>query len=121
MFDEVLDGFCVNFEAALRDKTKLSELNEFILGFKSLAWRVDQLIHRWYLVHRGYDATPYQAESDVKRKVSAANRSGEQPKTESAYERISWESEKEMLAEAIERHEKKKIRNDMFSPLFLLL
>ena len=63
-------------------------------------------MHRWYIVHRGYDANPYLAEADVDRKVSAANPVGEP--SEASHEIISWESEKETLAEAIARHEKKK-------------
>ena len=106
MLDKVVDAFCANFEEVWRDETKLSELNGFILQFKSLASSVDKLMHRWYIVHRGYDANPYLAEADVERKVSAANVSGE-PSAES-HEIISWESEKETLEEAIARHEKKK-------------
>ena len=106
MLDKVIDAFCANFEEVWRDETKLSELNGFILQFKSLASSVDKLMHRWYIVHRGYDANPYLAEADVDRKVSAAKVSGE-PSAES-HEIISWESEKETLAEAIARHEKEK-------------
>ena len=106
MLDKVIDAFCANFEEAWRDETKLSELNGFILGFKSLASSVDKLMHRWYIVHRGYDANPYLAEADVDRRVSAANPTGEP--SDECHEIISWESEKETLAEAIERHEKEK-------------
>ena len=107
MLDKVIDAFCANFEKAWREETKLSELNGLILGFKSLASSVDQLMHRWYIVHRGYDANPYLAEADVERKVSAADPSGQEPE-EASHEIISWESEKETLAEAIARHEKEK-------------
>lgn len=106
MLDKVIDDFCANFEEAWRAETKLSDLNGVILQFKSLASTVDKLMHRWYIVHRGYDANPYLAEADVERKVSAANPPGEQP--EASYEIISWESEKETLAEAIARHEKER-------------
>ena len=78
---------------------------------KSLQWLagvIDQLMHRWYIVHRGYDANPHQASADVERRVSAANASGEQPEV-SKYEIIFWEPEKETLAEAIAwKPEKKK-------------
>ena len=84
-----------------------SAFKAFIADFKTLAFAIDKLLHRWYIVHRGYDANPWQARADVDRKVSAANPSGQQPE-EPRYEIISWESEKETLAEAIERHEKNK-------------
>ena len=103
-----LDDLWVGWEQMSGSKMTISQLNAFVAEFKTLAFAIDKLMHRWYIVHRGYDANPYQAQADVDRKVSAANASGEQPEEESQYELISWESEKETLAEAIARHEKKK-------------
>ena len=99
-----LDDLWVGWEQMSGSKMTISQLNAFVAEFKTLAFAIDKLMHRWYIVHRGYDANPYQAQADVDRKVSF----GQQPEEGSQYERISWESEKNTQAEAIERHERKK-------------
>ena len=105
LYDKVLDNIVLMLET--EDWTAVGERMDVIKSLQWLAGMIDQLMHRWYLVHRGYDANPHQACADVERKVSAANPAGEQPE-ESEYEIIPWESEKETLAEAIARHEKEK-------------
>lgn len=104
IYDEVLDDITHKIET--EDWMAAGKQMEVIKSLRWLAGVIDQLMHRWYIVHRGYDANPYLAEADVERKVSAANASGEGP--EESHEIIFWESEKETLAEAIERHGKKK-------------
>lgn len=104
-YDEVLDDFARRIRTV--DWTEVGTRADVI---KTLGWLtevIDGLMHRWYVVHRGYDANPYQAAADVAQKVSAANASGREREV-SAYEIISWESEKETLAEAIARHEKEQ-------------
>ena len=103
-YDKVLDDIALTIET--EDWTAVGKRMDVIKSLQWLAGVIDQLMHRWYIVHRGYDANPHQASADVERKVSAANPSGEQ--SEESHEIISWESEKETLAEAIESHEKKK-------------
>ena len=105
LYDKVLDNIVLMLET--EDWTAVGERMDLIKSLQWLAGVIDQLMHRWYIVHRGYDANPHQACADVERKVSAANPAGEQPE-ESEYEIIPWESEKETLAEAIARHEKEK-------------
>lgn len=101
-----LEDLRERWEKMLGSERTLSQSCAFVAELNALAITIDRLMHRWYIVHRGYDANPYLAQADVDRKVSAANPSGEQ--SEDSDEIISWESEKETLAEAIERHEKKK-------------
>ena len=60
---------------------------DVIKSLRCLAGVIDQLMHRWYVVHRGYDANPYQARADVARKVAAADASEREPE-ESEYEII---------------------------------
>lgn len=105
-YDKVLDDIALRIET--EDWTTVGKQMDVIKSLQWLSRTVDQLMKRWNIVHRGYDANPYQARADVDRKVSTANSSGEQPEQGSRYEIISWESEKETLAEAIERHGKKK-------------
>ena len=105
LYDKVLDNIVLMLET--EDWTAVGERMDLIKSLQWLAGVIDQLMHRWYIVHRGYDANPHQACADVERKVSAANSAGEQPE-ESEYEIIPWESEKETLAEAIARKPEKE-------------
>lgn len=104
MCDKVLDDFTRKIET--EDWMAAGKQMDVIKSLQWLVGVIDPLMHRWYIVHRGYDANPYLAEADVERRDSAANPVGEP--SEASHEIISWESEKETLAEAIERHEKKK-------------
>ena len=104
LYDKMLDDIALTIET--EDWTAVGKRMDLIKSLQWLAGVIDQLMHRWYLVHRGYDANPHQASADVERKVSAANPAGEQ--SAESHEIIFWESEKETLAEAIARHEKKK-------------
>ena len=101
-YDKVLDDIALTIET--EDWTAVGKRMDVIKSLQWLAGVIDQLMHRWYLVHRGYDANPHQASADVERKVSF----GKQPEEESEYELIPWESEKETLAEAIARKPEKK-------------
>ena len=89
LYDKVLDNIVLMLET--EDWTAVGERMDLIKSLQWLAGVIDQLMHRWYIVHRGYDANPHQACADVERKVSAANPAGEQPE-ESEYEIIPWES-----------------------------
>ena len=104
-YDKVLDDIALTIET--EDWTAVGKRMDVIKSLQWLAGVIDQLMHRWYLVHRGYDANPHQASADVERKVSAVNPAGEQPEV-SEHEIIFWESEKETLAEAIARKPEKK-------------
>ena len=106
MSEFYLEDLRERWEKMLGSERTLSQSCAFVAELNTLAITVDRLMHRWYIVHRGYDANPYLAEADVDRKVSAANPSGEP--SEASHGIISWESEKETLEEAITRHEKKK-------------
>lgn len=101
-YDEVLEDFARTIRT--EDWTEVGTLSDVIKSLRWLTGVIDGLMHRWYVVHRGYDANPYQAEADVAERVSAVDASGEE-REGSAYELISWEYEKETLAEAIARHE----------------
>ena len=105
LYDKVLDNIVLMLET--EDWTAVGERMDLIKSLQWLAGVIDQLMHRWYIVHCGYDANPHQAYADVEREVSAANPAGEQPE-ESEYEIIPWESEKETLAEAIARKPEKE-------------
>ena len=104
--DLCLEDLRMRLKGMSGSKMTPSQLDAFIVELNALAWTVDKLMHRWYIVHRGYDANPYLAEADVDRKVSAAMSAGEQ--SEASHEIISWESEKETLEEAIARKPEKE-------------
>ena len=102
-----LEDLRLRLEGKSGSKMTISQLNAFGSEFKTLVSTIDRLMHRWYIVHRGYDANPYLAQADVDRQVSAANASGEQPEA-FVHEIIFWESEKETLTEAIARKPEKE-------------
>ena len=69
LYDTLLDTVAVSIE-----EEDWKEIVEKIETIKSLRWlgaTVDQLMKRWYLVHRGYDANTKQAHEDAKQKTAA--------------------------------------------------
>ena len=85
-YDKVLDDIALTIET--EDWMGVEKRMDVIKSLRWLAGGVDQLMHRWYVVHRGYDANPYQARADVERKVTAVNVSGGEPDEGSEHEII---------------------------------
>ena len=67
LYDKLLDTVAVSIED--EDWTGIIEKIEAIKSLRWLGATVDQLMKRWYLVHRGYDSNTKQAEEDVKQKT----------------------------------------------------
>ena len=68
LYDKLLDAVAVSIE-----KEDWNSIAEKIEAIKSLRWlgaTVDQLMKRWYLLHRGYDTNTRQAVEDAKQKTS---------------------------------------------------
>ena len=68
LYDQLLDAVAVSIE-----KEDWGSITEKIEAIKSLRWlgaTVDQLMKRWYLLHRGYDTNTRQAVEDAKQKTS---------------------------------------------------
>ena len=67
LYDKLLDAVSVSIEE--EDWDGIVEKIEAIKSLRWLGATVDQLMKRWYLVHRGYDSNTKQAEEDVKQKT----------------------------------------------------
>ena len=67
LYDKLLDTVAVSIEE--EDWDGIVEKIEAIKSLRWLGATVDQLMKRWYLVHRGYDSNTKQAEEDVKQKT----------------------------------------------------
>ena len=68
LYDKLLDAVAGSIE-----KEDWDEIVDKIEAIKSLRWlgaTVDQLMKRWYLVHRGYDTNTRQAQEDAKQKTA---------------------------------------------------
>ena len=78
LYDKLLNSVARSIED--EDWDAIVEKIETIKSLRWLGATVDQLMKRWYLVHRGYDANTRQAHEDAKKKT--ANR--EKQETESA-------------------------------------
>ena len=71
MTNYVLDNVAETIEIGIDCESDYSGENRDLI--KSLRWlgaTVDQLMKRWYLVHRGYDANTRQAQEDAKKKTA---------------------------------------------------
>ena len=99
-----LDDLCARWDTLSEKELTVSELNAFCSDFKTSALLIDKLMHRWYVVDRGYDANPAQARADVERK-SAANEG--QP-ADMNMEVGHYFAEIQELSEVLEKLEKKK-------------
>ena len=67
LYDTLLDAVARSIEA--EDWDGIVEKIETIKSLRWLGATADQLIKRWYLVHRGYDSNTKQAHEDAKRKT----------------------------------------------------
>ena len=68
LYDKLLDAVAGSIE-----KEDWNGIVDKIEAIKSLRWlgaTVDQLMKRWYLVHRGYDSNTRQAQEDAKQKTA---------------------------------------------------
>lgn len=75
LYDKLLDAVAKSIE-----KGDWEGVESKIEAIKSLRWlgaTVDQLMKRWYLVHRGYDSNTKQAEADLKEKQQIAEKAAE--------------------------------------------
>ena len=68
LYDKLLDSVADSIE-----KEDWNSITKKIEAIKSLRWlgaTVDQLMKRWYLVHRGYDSNTKQAHEDAIQKTA---------------------------------------------------
>lgn len=68
LYDKLLDTVAVSIED--EDWKGVVEKIEAIKSLRWLGATVDQLMKRWYLVHRGYDTNTRQAVEDAKHKTA---------------------------------------------------
>ena len=68
-YDIVLDNIAETLESELSAKATIEEKINLIKSLRWLGATVDQLMKRWYLVHRGYDSNTRQAQEDAKKKT----------------------------------------------------
>ena len=68
-YDIVLDNIAETLESELSAKATIEEKINLIKSLRWLGATVDQLMKRWYLVHRGYDSNTRQAVEDAKQKT----------------------------------------------------
>ena len=69
IYDIVLDDIALSIVAELAAKATIEEKINLIKSLRWLGATVDQLMKRWYLVHRGYDSNTKQAHEDAKQKT----------------------------------------------------
>ena len=69
LYDKVLNAVDQTIEEKLASATKIEDMVELIKSLRWLGATVDQLMKRWYLVHRGYDNNTRQAVEDAKKKT----------------------------------------------------
>ena len=69
-YDIVLDNIAETLESELAAKATIEEKINLIKSLRWLGATVDQLMKRWYLVHRGYDNNTKQAHEDAKQKTA---------------------------------------------------
>ena len=68
LYDKLLNSVARSIEA--EDWDAIVEKIETIKSLRWLGATVDQLMKRWYLVHRGYDSNTKQAHEDAKQKTA---------------------------------------------------
>ena len=69
IYDKVFDNIALTIEDELTEKATIAEKIDLIKSLRWLGATVDQLMKRWYLVHRGYDSNARQAQEDAKKKT----------------------------------------------------
>ena len=67
--NRVLNAYDAVLDQMLTPGVDIERLLPVLTAFKSTAVTVDQLMKRWYLVHRGYDNNARQAQEDAKMKA----------------------------------------------------
>ena len=70
IYDIVFDNIALTIEDELAEKATIEEKINLIKSLRWLGATVDQLMKRWYLVHRGYDSNTRQAQEDAKKKTT---------------------------------------------------
>ena len=68
-YDLVLDDIVSSLRGELETKASIEEKIDLIKSLRWVAATIDQLMKRWYLVHRGYDTNTRQAVEDAKHKT----------------------------------------------------
>lgn len=68
-YDTVLDDITKTLDSELAAKASIEEKVDLIKSLRWVAATIDQLMKRWYLVHRGYDTNTRQAVEDAKQKT----------------------------------------------------
>ena len=69
VYDLLLDDIVATLTSELSTKTTIEEKIDLIKSLRWVAATIDQLMKRWYLVHRGYDNNTRQAVEDAKQKT----------------------------------------------------
>lgn len=67
--DRLLNHFDRVVEVVINDDKSFEDIETLLKHCKSLSLTIDKLMHRWYLVHRGYDTNTRQAQEDAKAKT----------------------------------------------------
>ena len=75
IYDIVFDNISLTIEDELIAKATIEEKIDLIKSLRWLGATVDQLMKRWYLVHRGYDSNTRQAQEDAKKKTAEREKS----------------------------------------------
>lgn len=70
LYDTVLDDIAPTLASELATKATIEEKIDLIKSLRWVAATIDQLMKRWYLVHRGYDTNTRQAVEDAKEKTA---------------------------------------------------
>ena len=68
-YDLVLDDIAGTLKTELASKASIEEKIDLIKSLRWVGATIDQLMKRWYLVHRGYDTNTRQAQEDAKQKT----------------------------------------------------
>ena len=70
IYEVLLDNIVATLPSELAKKETIEEKVNLIKSLRWVAATIDQLMKRWYLVHRGYDSNTKQAHEDAKRKTA---------------------------------------------------
>lgn len=69
LYDTVLDDIALTLPSELALEKTIEEKIDLIKSLRWVGATIDQLMKRWYLVHRGYDTNTRQAQEDAKQKT----------------------------------------------------
>ena len=73
-YDVVLDDITMALGSELAARASIEEKVDVIKSLRWVAATIDQMMKRWYLVHRGYDNNTRQAQEDAKKKTAERER-----------------------------------------------